>query len=90
MLYIPSAWWHEVTTEDNFEGMSIGINYFFEPNFLRRRIDRETILHESRFYYHLKAGVNQTAKACSKECVCFVEDASNRVRRRKRKSHKEL
>lgn len=82
MIYVPSAWWHEVITDDNQEGLSAGINYFFDPYFVRRRDFGHVYLHESRKYSHIRSGPAQTARPCTNNYVCFRKIKSSMRRKR--------
>lgn len=84
MIYVPSSWWHEVVTDDDDEGISIGINYFFEPYFVRRRDLKSVFLHENRMYAHLREGVNQTAELCAGKYICFKSTGTSKKKRRRR------
>lgn len=94
MLYVPSNWWHEVITDDDEEGLSMGINYFFEPYYIRNRLEKEVFLHANRVYSHMEKGVDQTAFPCAKKHVCFKHSkkrsAGGWTRRRRRESKEEL
>ena len=90
MVYVPSMWWHEVSTDDDEEGLSMGVNYFFDPFFIRRRAQKQVYLHESRMYYHIKAGPDQLATPCTEKYVCLIDEtldkSSDKKERRSRGS----
>jgi hypothetical protein len=76
MIYVPSYWWHEVITNGDFEGKSIGINYFFEPFYIRRRAGKHVMLHKNRMYAHLHGEV-ASAVPCAKKNICFKKSIRN-------------
>jgi uncharacterized membrane protein YgcG len=71
MIYVPSQWWHEVITDDDEEAMSMGVNYFFDPFFVRNRDRAHVFMHRSRMYAHLAGG---GAAPCTGRHVCFTEE----------------
>ena len=86
MIYVPSYWWHEVITNGDFEGKSIGINYFFEPFYIRRRAGKNVMLHKNRMYSHL-FGEAASAVPCAKKTICFKNsrNLNNNRNNKKRK-----
>jgi len=53
MLFQPSHWWHEVVSTPGPEGISIGVNYFFEPLYQRYN-SLLPFFTENRFYSNLR------------------------------------
>jgi len=72
-LYLPSHWWHEVTSTPDHEGKSIGVNKFFEPFYNRLGFKTTTNrLQRNRYYAHLYPEGN--VMPCSEDDVCFLSD----------------
>ncbi len=89
MLYVPSFWWHEVTTQDDYEGKSIGLNYFFVPYYHQPGYLTKSIKFiYNRYYSHLRE--LNTAYPCSKQNICFRSSTttSTSTKDKKKKSKK--
>eukprot|EP01042_Synura_sphagnicola_P002323 gene2323-2781_t len=56
VLYVPSHWWHQVTSyADSDLGKTIALNYFFEPFYHRPGYKcRSPLLIKNRYYSHLR------------------------------------
>jgi hypothetical protein len=72
MLYLPTEWWHEVTSFMDEEGKNIGVNMFYEP-FYRKPgyLTLKNEFYENRFYSHIFGTKDVTV--CSKSAVCFTD-----------------
>ena len=71
VLYVPSHWWHQVTSyADSDLGKTIALNYFFEPFYHRPGYKcRSPLLIKNRYYSHLRD--LELARPCGKPTVCF-------------------
>ena len=77
MLYVPSHWWHQVTSHDDAHGKSVGVNYFYEP-FYHRPGYRSVppYMQRNRYYSHLTT--LRSAVPCDNELICLRESGRNR------------
>ncbi len=83
ILYVPTDWWHEVTSFMDDEGKSIGVNVFFEPMYKKpgyRTLENSFLLN--RYYSHLYE--LNIATVCAKSQVCF----KGKVKSKKKKVKK--
>ncbi len=68
MLFVPGHWWHEVTSfpdqsttstknttlDESIGQFSMGLNYFYEPFYLRKSFQSKVnIFHYNRYYTHI-------------------------------------
>lgn len=84
-LYLPSHWWHQVVSEPDEEGKSIGLNKFFEPYYHRYgMITTSNIFQRNRYYAHIYD--MNIANVCARRSrqVCY----SNRKRKSRRSRRK--
>lgn len=87
MLYIPSHWWHEVTSVDDEEGKSIGINTFYETFYNQRDMKSTSgYVIPNRYYSHLHKGGKVIP--CSREKICFRKDPTEQAAKQSKKKAK--
>lgn len=94
ILFVPSDWWHQVTSKMDDEGKSIGVNIFFEPFY--KKPGYMTLLNSfvrNRYYSHISD--IKSVRPCRKRSVCFVESSEEKtstttssIKRRKKKRRK--
>ena len=81
VIYVPSHWWHEVTSRPDAEGKTVGVNYFFEPWYERLgHNNRSPVLVRNKLYGHLvgeEFGGVGLAQPCAAEEVCFTRKGGN-------------
>ena len=85
-LFVPSHWWHQVTSHDDTRGMSLGINYFYEPFYHRPGFQcRHPNMQVNRYYSHLTHAMGY-ADVCDSRYICFsgiVDEVYNMKRKKK-------
>ena len=90
ILFVPSDWWHQVTSKMDDEGKSIGVNIFFEPFY--KKPGYMTLLNSfvrNRYYSHISD--IKSVRPCRKRSVCFVESIEeipiNKPRKKRRREN---
>ena len=86
ILFVPSHWWHEVTSYDDEYGKSIGVNYFFEPYYHRPGyLSNHPNMQFNRHYSHIAD--LKSVNVCSKKNICFKKSKKRQSKKKKSKKY---
>ena len=80
LLYVPSRWWHEVTSEgDDEDDKTVAVNFWFHPWYHHLGFEESNpVLIRNEHYSHL-SGDRRSAFPCSDDerFVCWVNNATS-------------
>ena len=80
ILFVPSHWWHQVTSYDDPDGKSIGVNYFYEPYYHRPGYEcTHPNMQFNRHYSHVahsSSGDLNNVDLCASKYICFKNSKS--------------
>lgn len=83
MLYLPTDWWHEVTSYMDDEGKNIGVNIFYEPLFRKPGyLTLKNDFLDNRYYSHITE--TREVDVCSKSTICFADEAKKKSKSSKK------